>query len=135
MWRFYSIGFAFLLIFDTCGQLSFKYTALHAEPFDVSQAWIGRIFASPWLYSTILSYGGAFVTWMHLLKRAPIGPAFAVSHMQIVTVMFMSIWLFDDHLTLNRIAGAVFIIGGIIVLVIAEKCLHPSLKQSTFSFK
>lgn len=128
MWRFYSTGFAFLLIFDTCGQLSFKYTALQAVPFVFDTAWVARILCSPWLYSTIFCYTGAFATWIILLKRAPIGPAFAVSHLQVVTVMFLSIWLFDENLTLNRLAGAGFIIVGIIVLAFAEKQLHPSTK-------
>lgn len=129
MWRFYFISFIFLLFFDTCGQISFKYTALHSAPPEISINWVKHIFTTGWLYVTIVSYAGAFIAWMILLKRAPIGPSFAVSHMQIVTVMLMSIWLFDDHLTINRIMGASLIICGIIVLAIAEKQIHTSQKN------
>lgn len=129
MWRFYFIGFSFLLLFDTCGQVCFKYTALYSAPLDFSLAWIARVLTSSWLYLTIISYSGAFATWMILLKHAPIGPAFAVSHMQIVTVMLVSVWLFNDHLTLNRVLGAALIIIGIIILAIAEKEIHKPVNQ------
>jgi multidrug transporter EmrE-like cation transporter len=121
MWRFYFIGFLSLLIFDTFGQISFKYTSLYAAPFELNIAWIKRIFSTFWMYLTLLNYLGSFGSWMYLLKRAPIGPAFAISHMQVVSVMFISVLLFGEHITIVQIIGATLILMGIIVLAVAEK--------------
>jgi len=121
MRKFYLIGFALLLLFDTIGQTSFKLTANHAEPLEANIDWIIRVFTNPWVYIAIFGYIGAFFTWMILLKKAPVGPAFAASHLEVVTVMLVSIWVFNEHITLVRFSGAALIIIGIIFLAFAEK--------------
>jgi len=121
MRRFYLIGFALLMLFDTLGQVSFKFTAIHAEPLEANFAWIARVFSNHWVYTAILGYIGAFFTWMTLLRKAPVGPAFAASHFEVVTVMLASVWMFNEQLTLSRLAGALLIVAGIICLAFAEK--------------
>ncbi|RKS84797.1 multidrug transporter EmrE-like cation transporter [Orbus hercynius] len=121
MRKFYLIGFALLLLFDTVAQTSFKLTANYAEPLQANIAWLGRVFNSPWIYIAILGYIGSFFTWMSLLKKAPVGPAFAASHLEVVTVMLVSIWIFNEPITLFRLIGAGLIIIGIIFLALAEK--------------
>ncbi|MDF7671286.1 EamA family transporter [Orbaceae bacterium ESL0721] len=124
MKKFYIIGFLLLLFFDTFGQTSFKLTALSAEPLELSIHWIIRIFSHYWVYLVMLGYSGAFITWMILLKKAPVGPAFAVSHLQVVTVMFVSVFVFNEQITLTRLLGALLIIIGIIFLALAEERIH-----------
>lgn len=124
MKRFYLLGFIFLLFFDTFGQTSFKLTALSAMPFELNIDWLIRIFSHYWAYLVMLGYTGAFITWMVLLKKAPVGPAFAASHLQVVTVMLVSIIAFDEQVTWTRMFGALFIIIGIIFLALAEQRLH-----------
>lgn len=123
MRRFYLIGFAFLMLFDTIGQVSFKLTAIHAEPLEFSWQWVIRVFTNYWVYTAIGGYIGAFFTWMTLLKRAPVGPAFAASHLEVVTVMMASFWIFREELTWPRLLGATLIVAGIICLAFAEKQL------------
>jgi len=123
MKRFYIIGFACLLLFDTLGQTGFKFSALTARPLDYSLEWVIRILSNKWIYITTLSYVGAFFTWMILLKKAPVGPAFAASRLQIVTVMLVSIFIFNEAFTLTRALGAIVIFAGIIFLALAEKKL------------
>lgn len=120
MRRFYLIGFLALMGFDTLAQISFKYAGTQALPVAASLAWVLRIFSDPWIYGALLGYVGAFFTWMALLKHAPIGPAFAASHLEVVSVMLLSIWLFNEPLTLPRAAGALLIIAGIVCLGMAE---------------
>lgn len=121
MRKFYLIGFALLLLFDTIGQSSFKLTAIHAEPLEANADWLIRIFTNHWVYIAVSGYIGAFFTWMVLLKKAPIGPAFAASHLEVVTVMMLSVWLFDEQITWVRLTGAVLIVTGIVFLALAEK--------------
>jgi len=96
MRRFYLIGFLVLLAFDTLAQIGFKLAAVVAAPPELEMAWLGRIATEGWIYLAIAGFLGAFVTWMTLLRYAPIGPAFAATHLDIVTVLVVSVvWLWE----------------------------------------
>jgi drug/metabolite transporter (DMT)-like permease len=120
MKRFYLVGFALLLAFDTLNLICFKMAGTHALPVEMSMAWIARVFSHPWIYGAVAGYIGAFVTWMSLLKHAPIGPAFAASHLEVVSVMALSWWMFAEPVTGTQIAGALAIVAGIVCLAMAE---------------
>ncbi|SDZ08572.1 EamA-like transporter family protein [Lysobacter sp. yr284] len=120
MKRFYLVGFALLMGFDTLAQLSFKHAGAGAFPPEASLAWLSRLLQQPWLYGALLGYIGAFFTWMSLLKHAPIGPAFAASHLEVVSVLALSAWLFGERLNALQVVGAVAIVAGIACLAKGE---------------
>lgn len=120
MRSFYFFGFLALVIFDTLAQLNLKLAADHAIPLEFSTTWLLRVFGKPWVYGALIGYMGAFFTWMTLLKRAPVGPAFAASHLEIVSVTILSVWLFDERISLHQIVGALAIISGILCLAFTE---------------
>jgi len=120
MKRFYIVGFALLLAFDSLNLVCFKLAGNHALPVEMSTAWLARVFSHPWIYGAIAGYIGAFVTWMSLLKHAPIGPAFAASHLEVVSVMVLSYWVFSEPVTPAQIVGALAIVAGILCLAFAE---------------
>ena len=124
MRRFYLIGFLLLMSFDTVTQLCFKAAGNHALPVAMSLDWVVSVFSHPWIYGAVVGYIGAFFTWMSLLKHAPIGPAFAASHLEVVSVMLLSIWLFGEQLNAARVLGAIAIIAGIVCLGLAESREH-----------
>ncbi|MDF7670477.1 EamA family transporter [Orbaceae bacterium ESL0721] len=124
MAKFYLVGFAILLFFDTIAQCTFKMAAMHAIPLELNSAWLIRVFTNPWIYISILGYILTFFTWMTLLKKAPVGPAFAASHLEIVTVMIVSVFLFHEPITLFKLIGAGFILSGIVFLAIAESKIN-----------
>jgi drug/metabolite transporter (DMT)-like permease len=94
----------------------FKYAAIAAAPLTVDLAWLERAFGEPWLYGSVAGYIGAFFTWIALLERAPIGPAFAASHLEVVSVLIVSAVLFKEHIGLPQIAGCLAIVLGILCL-------------------
>lgn len=120
MKKFYLVGFLTLLMFDTLAQVSFKLAALHAAPLTLDAAWLLRIFSQLWIYAALLGYAGAFFTWMNLLRSAPLGPAFAASHLEILSVTLVSVWLFDDALTLIKALGGLLILAGVLCLAKGE---------------
>ncbi|MDB5888079.1 MAG: EamA family transporter [Rhodocyclales bacterium] len=120
MRRFYLIGFVALIAFDTLSQVSFKMAANHAAPFATDAAWLWRIVSMPWVYFAIVGYLGAFFTWMTLLRHAPIGPAFAVSHLEVIGVMIISVPLFGEHLRAMQLLGAAFVVAGVVCLAFSE---------------
>lgn len=120
MRSFYIIGFLALLSFDTLAQISFKYASIYALPVTFDIAWLTRIFSQPWIYGAFIGYIGAFFTWMTLLKHAPVGPSFAASHLELISVTLFSIWLFNEPLTIPKVIGATLIIVGVLFLAKQE---------------
>lgn len=118
--RFYLIGFLLLMAFDALAQISFKYAGTQALPLEFSTVWLARVFSQPWIYGAFIGYIGSFFIWMTLLKHAPIGPAFAASHMEIVAVLLLSYWLFDEHIGGAQVLGALCIMTGIVCLAFSE---------------
>ena len=120
MRRFYLIGFLVLVCFDTFAQICFKLTANYAMPPAADLAWVLRLLSTPWVYCAIACYIGAFLTWMTLLEHAPIGPAFAASHLEVVSVLALCVVIFGEHIGPPQWIGAALIIAGIVCLAISE---------------
>lgn len=128
--RFYLIGFAVLAGFDTLTQVSFKLASHHTGEFAMTMQWLKAAAHSPWIYVAIAGYLGAFVTWMTLLEHAPVGPSFAASHIDVVTVLIVSIPLFGERLRPDQIAGAVCIVAGIVFLSFSDAATGPADARS-----
>jgi drug/metabolite transporter (DMT)-like permease len=118
--KFYLLGFAILITLDTSTQICFKMAATHAQPFAMNMEWLHRVLGNPWVYGAILGYLGTFFTWMTLLRRAPVGPAFAASHMELVGVLIISVPLFGEAISLAQILGATLILAGVACLAANE---------------
>ncbi|MGV8944107.1 DMT family transporter [Thermomonas sp.] len=117
----YLAGFALLMAFDTLAQVSFKLAGMQAFPPQANVDWVIRLVLAPWIYGAVVGYVGAFFTWMRLLERAPIGPAFAASHLEVVSVMLLSALLFNEQIGVVKAAGALLIVGGIVCIGLGER--------------
>lgn len=126
---FYIIGFIILMSFDTLAQISFKFASIHAMPLTYDMAWLIRILSHYCIYGAIIGYIGAFFTWMTLLKHAPVGPAFAASHLELISVTLLSIWLFNEPLTFAKVLGATLILIGVLFLAKDESKQHLSTNE------
>ena len=122
--HFYILGFSALVLLDTLTQISLKLTANHAGPFAMTWDYLQQVVLSLWIYIAAFGYLGAFFTWMTLLKHAPVGPAFAASHLEVVTVLVLSVLLFDERLAPVQIVGCLCIVAGIVLLGVSES-KHP----------
>lgn len=117
---FYLIGFSVLMLFDTLTQVSFKLASTHAGEFVPKAEWLFVVFHNPWIYGAVAGYIGSFIAWMTLLKRAPVGPAFAASHLAIVFVLIISVRYFGEQLSAMQVTGALSIVLGIVFLSMSE---------------
>jgi drug/metabolite transporter (DMT)-like permease len=127
----FAIGFIVLMAFDTLAQVSFKLAGMHAFPPEANLQWAMRLFTAPWIYGALTGYIGAFLTWMRLLQRAPIGPAFAASHLEVVSVMLISAAFFDEHIGPGKAMGAVLVVLGIACLAKSEsKGVHEEDRET-----
>lgn len=113
-------GFALLTAIDTVAHVLFKLTAMRAAPLEASVTWLARALAQGTLYGAIACYVATFFVWLSLLRRAPVGPAFAASHLDVVTVMIASTLLLNEHVAPLQLAGAGLILAGIGCLSMTE---------------
>lgn len=119
-------GFLLLTVVDTLAHVLFKLTALRAAPLEASAAWLARVLGEPLLYGAVACYVATFFVWMTLLRRAPVGPAFAATHLDVVTVMIVSTLFLHEHVTPLQLAGAGLILGGIGCLSLCEARKDPA---------
>lgn len=118
-------GFLLLLAFNTAAQLWLKTASTGALPLHADVAWLSRLLHQRALYLAIACFIGGFLAWMALLRHAPIGPAFAVSNLDIVTVLVASHWLFGEHVGGSQVLGAALIVAGVGCLAFAAGRREP----------
>ena len=129
-WRFIFVGFSLLLGFDTAAQMCLKAASTGALPLQFNFAWIARLLHQATLYCAMAGFIAAFIVWMALLRRAPIGPAFAASNLDIVTVLVASHWLFGEPIGWHQLAGTSLIIAGVACLAIATGGNSSKLRET-----
>ena len=122
--RFYILGFGALTVFDTLTQVSLKLASNYAGEFTMTFEYLQDVILHYWIYGAVLGYLGAFFTWMTLLKHAPVGPAFAASHLEVVTVLIASVVLFDERLAPLQLVGCLCVVVGIVFLSMSAS-KHP----------
>lgn len=120
MRRFYIIGFLVLVCCDTLAQCGIKIasSAHFGGPGEMRPdiAWVLAMIQQRWLWFGFAGYIGAFFAWMTLLKHAPVGPAFAASHLEKVSVILVSVMWLGERLSFVQAAGCALILCGIAVL-------------------
>ena len=131
MKRFFLLGFLLLMAVDTFAQICFKFAGSQALPFEWSAEWLARIMTSPWAYGAVFGYICAFFTWMTLLRHVPVGPSFAASHLELVSVTLVSVWLFDEQLNVWKILGGLCILLGVLCLARGEQEEAHASPEST----
>ncbi len=117
--RFYLLGFGALALIDTWTQIAFKLSARETGPFVPAIAFALGALRSPWMYAAAAGYVASFFAWMTVLEHAPIGAAFAVSHVEIVLILLVSVFLFGERLDASKLTGAALIMAGIALISLA----------------
>lgn len=124
--RFYVFGFAALMLTDTLTQISVKLSTRKSGELVMSLDWLMQVLAGPWIYFAVLGYLGSFITWMTLLKHAPVGPSFAASHLEVVSVLIISVLFFGERLSWLQVVGSLCIVAGILCLSRSEAAHSPA---------
>jgi drug/metabolite transporter (DMT)-like permease len=57
---------------------------------------------------------------MTILKHAPVGPSFAASHLELISVTLFSVWLLGEELNAYKVIGGTLIILGVLCLAKSE---------------
>lgn len=115
------LGFLLLIAVDTYVQIGFKFAGNNIGEPTLDAAWMSRVLAEPLLLTVLAGYGAAFIIYMTILKYAPVGPAYAASHMEIVTVTIFSWAWLGDAISLVQAIGCCAIVGGVLILAATEE--------------
>ena len=120
MKRGFILGFLALVACDTLGQIGFKLTAVSVGVMQFNLDWLTQLFLTPSFFMIVLAYMGAFVLYMTLMKNVDVGPLFAASHLELVSVsVFAYVWL-DERLAPIQLAGCGLVVVGVVILGISE---------------
>lgn len=114
------LGFIALLALDTLAQIGFKLSAESAGEAHLDWHWVLATISQPWAIAVIIGYLGAFGMYMTLIKSAPIGPAFAVSHLEIVVVILVSMLFLGETISWVQAFGCLSIVAGVLLLAATE---------------
>lgn len=113
-------GFLALVAFDTLGQIGFKLTAVQVGALELDIGWLVKLMMTPSLAMIMVAYLGAFVLYMTLMKEMDVGPLFAASHLELVSVsVFSYIWL-GERMNLVQLCGCACIVAGVVMLGLSE---------------
>ena len=116
---FYLLFFVFLMCM---GQILFKKTALI-----LSQSYnsinISKLFESllilikiPYFFLALIVYASATLFWLFILQKIPLSIAYPFTALAMVIIPVLSIFLFQEKLSLNYWIGASLIVIGIIII-------------------
>ena len=119
-WWFYAVGFLALATLDTAAHIFFKLAANTLGPVEFHVGWLVSVAGIPAIYVAVACYIATFFVWMTLLRSAPVGPAFAASHLELVGVLLASTLVFGEYVSLLQWAGAGTILAGIACLAFSE---------------
>ena len=113
--------FILLLAIDTFNQVAFKMAGERTAPVTFDADWLLRIVNEPWIAAILAANLLAFLIYMTLLRDVQVGPAFAASHLEIVTVMILSVMFFGERFTPLQAVGCAAIFAGVAILAVTEK--------------
>jgi drug/metabolite transporter (DMT)-like permease len=98
------------------GQLILKWRLLQLPPFPADAAGnlhhTIRLLFDPAIFSGLLAAFLASLAWMGALKRFDLGFAYPFMSLNFAIAVTLGWWLFDEHLSVQRLAGVALIMAG-----------------------
>lgn len=85
-----------------------------APPYTIPQGI--RLLLNPWVISAFAAAFGASLFWMAAISRLPISKAYPFMALNFVFVMALAVFLFNESLSQQKVAGTALIVLGVLVL-------------------
>ena len=108
-----AIGLAFAIIFDTAGQLLWKYSVASLP--HTSGLWQAAegILRQPLFIVLTGIFLCQLFNWMKVLEHADLSFAQPITSLSYVTVCVLSAVLFGEHIGIAKTAGVLCVLGGV----------------------
>ena len=118
----YFLYLLFFVLLMCTGQILFKKTALILSKSYYSMH-ISKVFESllilikiPYFFLALLVYASATLFWLFILQKVPLSIAYPFTALAMVIIPILSIFLFQEKLSLNYWIGATLIVIGIFII-------------------
>ncbi|MCF7969611.1 MAG: EamA family transporter [Methylococcaceae bacterium] len=116
------IGYFYIfgtILFTVYGQLILKWRISHYGELPL-ETWdkvyfLAKLALDPFLLSGFASTLIAAIFWIAAMTKFDISYAYPFMSLAFVLVLILSVWLFKESITLNKILGMAFIVIGIII--------------------
>lgn len=71
---------------------------------------------NPWVVLGLLLYAASAVLWLGVLARVEVSFAFPFVGLGFIITMLLGWWLMGDSLSLQRVAGTLLVVGGVVLI-------------------
>jgi len=103
------------MLLAVVGQVLLKKGVL-VSPLSVNLgAILGTIF-SPSVFLGFLFYGISSIFWLFVLQKFPLSIAYPALSLTYIAIVIISIFLFNEPLSTNKISGIILIFAGVLIL-------------------
>jgi drug/metabolite transporter (DMT)-like permease len=107
------IGLLAAIALDTAGQLLWKQAALRL-PESLSPAILfASLLRSPWPWVLLCVFALQLVNWLSVLERADLSAVQPFTSLSYVSVVLLSVWLFEERLDTGRLCGILLVLLGV----------------------
>lgn len=107
------------IFFTVYGQIALKWqiSSVGELPLGISaKLWfLLKLFSNPWVLSAFLSAFLASLAWMAAMSKLEISHAYPFMSLNFVLVLLLSGLLFHEPITINKVAGMILLILGLII--------------------
>jgi multidrug transporter EmrE-like cation transporter len=77
---------------------------------------VGHMFLSPWVISSIVATLFAGISWMLAMSRFEISYAYPWVALNFVLMLFLGVLFFGETFNLAKLAGTLLVVAGIVVI-------------------
>lgn len=110
------LPWALLIAFETGSQMSLKAGAAGLAGETLQWMWFLDVASRPLIWLGVFCYIAAFVMWMTILSRLPLGVAFPASALVFIVVVLASYLVFHESISPWQVVGFGLILAGVLLL-------------------
>jgi len=107
----------FSVTLGAIGQVALKKGAISLAGHDtISFSHVLNSIKNIYILLGFLLYGISAISWLVVLSRTELSYAYPMISINYILIIFLSRFVFHEHLTINKLAGTLIICFGILVL-------------------
>ena len=107
------------ILLTVYSQLIIKWQVIGAGVFPADpteKLWfLARLLVNPWVISALAALLIAVMTWMAAMTKLELSHAYPFVSFAFVLVVLCSAWLFNEPLTMTKLAGLALVCAGIVI--------------------
>lgn len=103
------------IIADATGQLAFKAGAIDENHHSGFRYFL-KLLSNKWVISGVLCYVIEFFLWLSFLSLVPLSDGVLLGSFNIVAILFVGRYFFNEHITQYKLIGIILITLGVVLV-------------------